>query len=331
MLRQNALLRRHALGSFEQLALAVTRDPAMLLWLNGTSNSRWDVNENYARELQELFCLGAGRGYTERDVRADGARADRLPQRLVRGPRPARASATTASSTTAGVKRIYGRRGRYDWRDAVRLTVRNRRHPSFMVRKLWGYFIPTPPPRDTARALERMYVGSRPQGAPAGRRDPAPPAPLRPAAPDGEAAGRAGRGHAARRRPRGRHDRVGVDVRPGRPDAVRAAQRVRLGRRPLDRHRHLPRPLADGGRDLQPGAARRAGDARQGPVRSRRAGAPRGRLLGQHAAVGGRPARRSSATPPAPWRPPPSAGSATPIPSSPRTRCGCSWPSPPTT
>jgi uncharacterized protein (DUF1800 family) len=70
MLTQDALLRRHALGKFEQLALAVTEDPATLLWLNGTSNSRWDPNENYARELQELFCLGADRGYGERDVRS---------------------------------------------------------------------------------------------------------------------------------------------------------------------------------------------------------------------------------------------------------------------
>ena len=69
MLRQNALLRRHALGNFEQLTLDVTKDPAMLLWLNGTSNNVWNPNENYARELQELFCLGAGNGYTERDVR----------------------------------------------------------------------------------------------------------------------------------------------------------------------------------------------------------------------------------------------------------------------
>ena len=41
----------------------------MLLWLNGTSNNVWNPNENYARELQELFCLGAGNGYTEGDVR----------------------------------------------------------------------------------------------------------------------------------------------------------------------------------------------------------------------------------------------------------------------
>ena len=42
MLRQNALLRRHALGNFEKLAVDVTKDPAMLLWLNGTSNNLWD-------------------------------------------------------------------------------------------------------------------------------------------------------------------------------------------------------------------------------------------------------------------------------------------------
>ena len=47
----------------------VTKDPAMLLWLSGTENTKWSPNENYARELMELFTLGAGRGYTERDVR----------------------------------------------------------------------------------------------------------------------------------------------------------------------------------------------------------------------------------------------------------------------
>jgi uncharacterized protein (DUF1800 family) len=60
----------------------------------------------------------------------------------------------------AGFKRLYGKRGRFDWRDGVRLAVHNRQHPSFLVRKLWGYFIPTPPPRGTARALERMYLAS---------------------------------------------------------------------------------------------------------------------------------------------------------------------------
>jgi uncharacterized protein (DUF1800 family) len=69
MLGQNALFRRQALGSFEDLLLGVTRDPAMLLFLSGSDNTKWEPNENYARELMELFTLGAGRGYTERDVR----------------------------------------------------------------------------------------------------------------------------------------------------------------------------------------------------------------------------------------------------------------------
>jgi uncharacterized protein (DUF1800 family) len=159
MLRQNALLRRHALGSFEQLAIEVTRDPAMLLWLNGTSNSKDDVNENYARELQELFTLGAGRGYGERDVRemARALTGFRNEWSEGRGPHSFRYD---RSRHDAGLKRLYGKRGRFDWRDGVRLAVHNRRHPSFLVRKLWGYFIPTPPPRGTARALERMYLAS---------------------------------------------------------------------------------------------------------------------------------------------------------------------------
>jgi uncharacterized protein (DUF1800 family) len=157
MLRQNALLRRHALGNFEALALDVTRDPAMLLWLNGTSNSRWDPNENYARELQELFCLGAGRGYSEGDVRAlarsfTGFRND---WRDGAGPVDFRFD---PKSHDPGVKRVYGRRGKYDWRDAVRLVVGHKTHPEFMVAKLWSYFVPTPPPASTARALERMYL-----------------------------------------------------------------------------------------------------------------------------------------------------------------------------
>jgi uncharacterized protein (DUF1800 family) len=159
MLRQNALLRRHALGSFEKLALDVTRDPAMLLWLNGTSNNRWDVNENYARELQELFTLGAGRGYSERDVRQMARALTGFRNDWSEGIGPHRFRYDKAFHDR-GVKRIYGKRGRHDWRDAVRLAVRHRRHPSFLVAKLWGYFIPTPPPRDTARALERLYLRS---------------------------------------------------------------------------------------------------------------------------------------------------------------------------
>ena len=69
MLQQNELFREIGLGSFEGLAMRVTINPAMLLYLNGLNSVKGAPNENYARELMELFTLGADNGYTERDVR----------------------------------------------------------------------------------------------------------------------------------------------------------------------------------------------------------------------------------------------------------------------
>lgn len=65
-------LRQHALGNFKSMVKAVTLDPAMLFFLNGDSNVKGSPNENYARELQELYTVGKGPGshYTEDDVKA---------------------------------------------------------------------------------------------------------------------------------------------------------------------------------------------------------------------------------------------------------------------
>ena len=73
MLPQNLLFRSMALGNFRTLLKAVTRDAAMLHWLDGDLSSKGHPNENYAREVMELFTLGVG-NYTEQDVR-EGARA----------------------------------------------------------------------------------------------------------------------------------------------------------------------------------------------------------------------------------------------------------------
>lgn len=67
--RQNQLFRQNALGSFRTLTLAVSRDPEMLRYLNGNQNYKAHPNENYARELMELFTTGIGH-YTEDDVKA---------------------------------------------------------------------------------------------------------------------------------------------------------------------------------------------------------------------------------------------------------------------
>ncbi|MDG2131134.1 MAG: DUF1800 domain-containing protein [Fuerstiella sp.] len=68
MFDQNNLLRKYALGNFARLLQEISRDPAMLIYLDSVTNRKAHPNENYAREIMELFCLGEG-NYTENDIR----------------------------------------------------------------------------------------------------------------------------------------------------------------------------------------------------------------------------------------------------------------------
>jgi len=160
MLAQTNVFRQHGLGSFREMARAITVDRAMLVFLNGIDNRRRAVNENYARELMELFTLGADRGaYTEHDVR-EQARAltgFRYTWNDNLGPIKFRFDKDRHDT---GYKKVFGKRGRYDWHDSCRLCVHHRLHPSFFVTKLWSYFIPTPPKAGTKRSLEHLYVKS---------------------------------------------------------------------------------------------------------------------------------------------------------------------------
>jgi len=157
MLRQNQLFRSHALGSFARLLLDVTHDPAMLLWLNGTENDKDAPNENYAREMMELFTLGADRGaYTEHDVREQARALTGWRNRWSAG-RGDYDFHFDRSRHDPGVKRVFAKSGRFDWRDAGHLCVQHPLHPSFFVTKLWSYFVPVPPDRTTLRGLEEVY------------------------------------------------------------------------------------------------------------------------------------------------------------------------------
>ena len=156
MLNQNALLRRHSLGTFDALLREITKDPAMLLWLSGTENTKWSPNENYARELMELFTLGAGRGYTERDVREQARALTGFRNDWRRGAGNVNFRYERGRHDE-GVKRIFGTTGRFDWQDAVRLCLRHPKHAPFLVEKLWGYFVPVAPDAGTRRSLEALY------------------------------------------------------------------------------------------------------------------------------------------------------------------------------
>jgi len=159
MLRQNKLFRRLGLGSFQTLLIEVTRDPAMLLFLSGVQNNKFAPNENYGRELMELFTLGADRGYSERDVREQARALTGFKAEWKEGL-GAYNFHFDAKLHDRGVKKMLGKRGKFSWRDSCMICVENRNHPSFFVNKLWSYFIPVPIPAKTRSALQRLYVQS---------------------------------------------------------------------------------------------------------------------------------------------------------------------------
>jgi uncharacterized protein (DUF1800 family) len=160
MLAQNETFRRHAFGRFDELVRDVTTDGAMIVWLNQDQNAKGRPNENYARELMELFTLGADRGaYSESDVRElaralTGWRSSWSSEELYHNFRFDLARHDT------GVKTVFGQTGNWNWEDAVRLCVGHPLHPSFFVDKLWRYFIATPPSEGDRQALEGLYVYS---------------------------------------------------------------------------------------------------------------------------------------------------------------------------
>jgi Protein of unknown function (DUF1800) len=160
MLDQNNLFRSMVLGSFHDLFLAVTSNPAMLLFLNGTSNSKGNPNENYAREMMELFSLGADRGaYTEDDVRemARALTGWRNDWSAELGNYNFRFDPSYHDN---GLKTVFGQTGKWNYEDAVRLCVTHPLHASFFVTKLWGYLIPSPPSEATLASLQGLYAGS---------------------------------------------------------------------------------------------------------------------------------------------------------------------------
>ncbi|MEJ7893617.1 MAG: DUF1800 domain-containing protein [Solirubrobacteraceae bacterium] len=160
MLQQNDLFRTTGLGSFPALVKAVTVDKAMLVWLSGLDNRKGAINENYGRELMELFTLGADRGaYTENDVR-ELARA-------LTGWRADWADGVGLYNFRFDARRfddldktVFGQTGNFGTEDACRLVVEHPMHATFFVRKLWSYFIPTPPTDAQADALAKLYVDS---------------------------------------------------------------------------------------------------------------------------------------------------------------------------
>jgi Protein of unknown function (DUF1800) len=160
MIEQNELLRSMAFGSFHDLFLAVTTNPAMLVFLDGINNEKGNSNENYGREMMELFSLGADRGaYTQEDVKNMGLALTGWTAEYS-GELGLHDFHFEPSRHYASPKTVFGQTGKWNYEDAVRLCVEHPLHASFFVTKLWGYFIPSPPSEATLASLQGLYTSS---------------------------------------------------------------------------------------------------------------------------------------------------------------------------
>ena len=133
MLRQNEMLRANANGNFEELLMGILRDPAMLVYLDNGENVKDHPNENFGRELLELFSLGVG-NYTEQDIR-EGARAftgwtnDVLDFKF------------DAEQHDFGEKTFLGRTGPFDGGEIIRIILEQPAAAEFISAKLYRFFV----------------------------------------------------------------------------------------------------------------------------------------------------------------------------------------------
>jgi uncharacterized protein (DUF1800 family) len=151
MLDQNRLLRRHALGRFDELLHAIGKDPAMVVYLDSATSRRGSPNENFAREVMELFTLGEG-NYGEQDVK-EAARA-------FTGWSIEPASGEFRWRPFIhddGEKTVLGVRGRLDGDAVLDILLAQPQTAEHLTRKLWREFVsPTPDEREVRRIAARL-------------------------------------------------------------------------------------------------------------------------------------------------------------------------------
>ena len=134
-------LRQKANGNFRDILIAMAQDPAMLVWLDNKDNVKGKPNENFAREVMELFTMGEGQGYTEHDIR-EMARAftgwtmtkDETVQDEGR-------FIDDKSLHDDGVKTFLGQTGNFNGYDTIDIILKQPATPRFITKKIYRYFV----------------------------------------------------------------------------------------------------------------------------------------------------------------------------------------------
>ncbi|HTK07145.1 MAG TPA: DUF1800 domain-containing protein [Ktedonobacteraceae bacterium] len=154
MIVQNQFLRAHAFDTFDNILLGITSDPAMLIFLDLNTSKKTLPNENYARELMELFTLGLG-NYTQEDVHeaalaltgwhvaAESTKALYHPQ-----------------THNTEIKHLLGQTGNFDYRDVIRILANHPATSWSLCHKLFTFFAYENPSKDDLTPLVETYAKS---------------------------------------------------------------------------------------------------------------------------------------------------------------------------
>jgi hypothetical protein len=148
LLEQIGLFRQHGMGNYRDLLLTIARNPTMIFWLDNNQNHGTAVNENWGRELLELFSMGVG-AYTEKDVR-EASRAftgwtfeTKIP-RLPYGRFPWKFEYRPEDHDD-GEKEFLGHRGRFNGEDIIDIVVEQPACARFVCRHLYNFFVADEP------------------------------------------------------------------------------------------------------------------------------------------------------------------------------------------
>jgi uncharacterized protein (DUF1800 family) len=132
--RQLNTLRKYALGNFKDLVLAIARDPSMIRYLNNQQNRKLKPNENFARELMELFTIGRG-NYTEKDIKEaargfTGWTSNKEGEYVFR-----------TRQHDHGEKTFMGTTGNFNGEDIINIILKRKETALFICRKIYAYFV----------------------------------------------------------------------------------------------------------------------------------------------------------------------------------------------
>jgi uncharacterized protein (DUF1800 family) len=177
--RMIAMFREHGMGNFQNLLLQLSRSPAMMYYLDNTESHKVAINENYGRELLELFSMGVGKdeefNYTEDDVKACARAFSGWSVAPAYPPFPYGRSPWEFRYDPAdhddSEKTFLGETGRWDGEDIIRIICKQPATARFIARHMYNFFVadevPVPswrmtPPRDreAIAALEKAYFDS---------------------------------------------------------------------------------------------------------------------------------------------------------------------------